>query len=391
MNFKDIYDEIVTNKENHDKGYYNCIPFEGLDRLEAILPGIERATYYLLTSGTGVGKSKLIRYLFIHQPYEYLRNNPDADIKLDILYFSLEESKKKIILSEISKYLFSKYGLVLNIKDLQSVGRYNTISSEDLEKIKEAEEYVTDFLSKVRIYTNTRNPTGIYKKVRDFALEIGTYYTEDNTPLTPKEVESIKTGKGDSYKKIKYYKTYHPRHYVIVIVDHISLLTPETHLGRSLDLRQTMNLFSSEYCLHMRDKFGFIPVIVQQQMATKEAIEVNFKGDTIEQKLEPSLDGLGDSKNVSRDVNIALGLFAPNRFGIKEHSGYNITKLKDNYRSLLLLKNRDGESNLKVPLFFNGATDYFKILPRPDDLEGMNSVYNYISKLNQNKKEMNGK
>lgn len=295
MNFKDIYDEIVTNKENHDKGYYNCIPFEGLDRLEAILPGIERATYYLLTSGTGVGKSKLIRYLFIHQPYEYLRNNPDADIKLDILYFSLEESKKKIILSEISKYLFSKYGLVLNIKDLQSVGRYNTISSEDLEKIKEAEEYITDFLSKVRIYTNTRNPTGIYKKVRDFALEIGTYYTEDDIPLTPKEVESIKIGKGDSYKKIKYYKTYHPRHYVIVIVDHISLLTPETHLGRPLDLRQTMNLFSSEYCLHMRDKFGFIPVIVQQQMATKEAIEVNFKGDTIEQKLEPSLDGLGDS------------------------------------------------------------------------------------------------
>ena len=34
MNFNDIYSEIVQNKQNHDNGYYNCIPFIGLNRLE---------------------------------------------------------------------------------------------------------------------------------------------------------------------------------------------------------------------------------------------------------------------------------------------------------------------------------------------------------------------
>ena len=80
-------------------------------------------------------------------------------------------------------------------------------------------------------------------------------------------------------------------------------------------------------------------------------------------------------KNTKNDANIVLGLFAPNRFAIKEHYGYNIEILKDNYRCLSILKSRDGESNIKVPLFFNGAADYFKILPKSDDVESMNKVY----------------
>ena len=116
MDFKSIYDKLVINKQNHDSGYYNCIPFMGMERLEMYLPGIEQSTYYLLAAASGVGKSKLARYLFIHNPIVFLENNPDSGIELDILYFSLEESKEKILLAEISKYLFTKYGLTLSIK-----------------------------------------------------------------------------------------------------------------------------------------------------------------------------------------------------------------------------------------------------------------------------------
>lgn len=54
MNFKDIYNKIVKNKENHSQGDYNCIPFQDMGRLENVIPGIEKSTYYILTSGTGV-------------------------------------------------------------------------------------------------------------------------------------------------------------------------------------------------------------------------------------------------------------------------------------------------------------------------------------------------
>ena len=381
MDFKQILEKIVQNKKNHEDGYYNCIPFIGMSRLEEYLPGIEQSTYYLLAAATGVGKSKLARYLFIHNPIMFLEENPDSGIELDILYFSLEESREKVILAEISKYLYTKYGLVLSTKQLSSVGRYNSISAEDLEKVKEAEEYVENFLSKVEIFDNVRNATGIYKTVRDFALKVGTYYDKNDTPLTPEEVELVRTGNTESgtYKKISYYKKHNPKHYVIVLIDHISLLQPES--GETL--WQTMGKMSSNYCLHMRDKFGFIPVVIQQLAADKERVETNFQGDTIKEKLEPSLDGLGDNKTTARDVNVAIGLFAPDRYKITEHNGYNVLKFRDKYRSLNIMKSRDGIANKKLPLFFNGAVDFFKELPKSDDIEGMNRVYEYINQLNR--------
>ena len=379
MNFKDIYSKIVQNKLNHDNGYFNCIPFMGMERLEKYLPGIEQSTYYLIAAASGVGKSKLARYLFIHNPIMFLENNPDSDIQLDILYFSLEESKEKVILAEVSKYLYTQHKLNLSIKQLSSVGRYNVLSTEDLQKVQQSEEHVNNFLKRVKIFDNVRNATGIYKTVRDFALTIGTYYDKNDTPLTPQEVHNVKIGVGESYKKISYYKTHNPKHYVIVLIDHISLLQPET--GETL--WQSMSKMSSNYCLHIRDKFGFIPVVVQQLAADKERIEANFSRADLVQKLEPSLDGLGDNKTIARDVNVALGLFAPDRYKITEHNGYDITKFRDRYRSMNIMKSRDGIANKKLPLFFNGAVDFFKELPKVDELEKMRLVYEHINQLNR--------
>ena len=379
MDFKSIYDKLVVNKQNHDSGYYNCIPFMGMERLEMYLPGIEQSTYYLLAAASGVGKSKLARYLFIHNPIVFLEKNPDSGIELDILYFSLEESKEKIILAEISKYLYSKYNLVISIKQLASVGRYNVISSEDLVKVKLAEAHVRKFLDRVTIYDNVRNATGIYKTVRNFAMTVGTYYDKDGKPLTPEEVMQVTGGIGETYKKVAGYKLHNPKHYVIVMTDHLGLLQPES--GETL--WQTMGKMSSNYNLHFRDKFGFIPVVVQQLAADKERVDSNFQGKTIEDKLEPTLDSLGDNKTIARDVNVALGLFDPARYKIDNHNGYDITRLKDRYRSMNIMKSRDGIANKKLPLFFNGAVDFFKEMPRTDNMDGMNRVFEYVNQLNR--------
>lgn len=115
----------------------------------------------------------------------------------------------------------------------------------------------------------------------------------------------------------------------------------------------------------------------------KEKIETNFQGKTIEEKLEPSTEAFGDNKTTVRDANIVLGLFAPDRYRIQEHNGYDISFFRDRYRSLSLLKSRDGVANKKLPLFFNGAVDFFKELPKTDDIEGMRRVYEYINELNR--------
>jgi hypothetical protein len=159
-------------------------------------------------------------------------------------------------------------------------------------------------------------------------------------------------------------------------------LDTESDDGLRLTPWQTMSKWSSDYCLRLRDKFGFIPVNVQQQASAKEQVEYNYKGNTIEEKLEPSLEGLGDNKTTQRDANIVLGLFAPDRYNIEQHNGYDITFFRDRYRSMSILKDRDGIANKKLPLFFDGAVDFFKELPKADDNEGMRRVYNYVNQLN---------
>lgn len=378
MNFEDVFGEIKQNRQNHQAGYFNCIPFMGMERLERFLPGVEQDTYYLLTANSGVGKSKLARYLFIHNPYQYLKANPDAGIKLTIKYFSLEESKKKVILSEISRYLFTVHGITVSVKQLQSRGRYNTVSSDILEKIEEAENYVKEFLEVVDVIDNIRNPTGIYKYVRDFALTIGRYYDKDGVVMSQQEHDDIVSGRGEAYKKISYYKKDHPKHYVIILTDHISLLETEDGLSQW----ETIGLYSSKYCLRFRDKFGFSPVNVQQQASDKEKLQFTNAGKSIEEKLEPSLDGLGDNKTTQRDANVVLGLFAPDRYNILTHIGYDVGFFRDKYRCMTILKDRDGEANKKLPLFFNGASDFFKELPKSDDTVKMNAVYEYTRRIN---------
>lgn len=60
MDFKVVSEEIEKNKKNHEKGYYNCIPFMGMDRLERFIPGIEQETYYLLTASSGVKEKQIL-------------------------------------------------------------------------------------------------------------------------------------------------------------------------------------------------------------------------------------------------------------------------------------------------------------------------------------------
>lgn len=385
--FQSLYNKLETNMHNNREGYYNCIPFETMPRLQTFLPGIEQATYYGVTASSGVGKSKLLRYLFTHLPMAYVESEANVhNVEVDILYFSLEENKEKIVLSEISRYLRNAKNIHISVKKLKSVGRHNQLTSEELEAVAEARQYVEKYLEKVQIFDSIRNPTSIYMKTRDFAYKVGRYYDHDGILFTDEEMERVRTARDSAelLPRIAGYALNNPRHYVIVIIDHVSLLEEEKGLE---GLKQCIDRLSNNYCLKMRDRFGFTPVIVQQQAADKEKVQFTSQGKNIFEKLEPSLDGLGDSKTTQRDVNVFLGLFAPVRYGMENHNGYDITAFGDNYRALSVLKDRDGTPNIKVGLFFDGATDYFKEMPRVEDVAGMQRAKEVIRRLQASRRE----
>lgn len=61
--------------------------------------------------------------------------------------------------------------------------------------------------------------------------------------------------------------------------------------------------------------------------------------------------------------------------------GYDITKFRDNIRFLKVLVNRDGSMGGMCPLYFDGAVCQFEELPRPENKEALQQVYNYLTSL----------
>ena len=70
----------------------------------------------------------------------------------------------------------------------------------------------------------------------------------------------LTSGVEEERKLFDYYEPDDTDEYVFIIVDHVSLLDSE----RNLTLRETINKLS-EYMVICRNRYNYIPVIVQQQ------------------------------------------------------------------------------------------------------------------------------
>lgn len=322
--------------------------------------------------------------MFVRTPYNFIKNNPECGIKLKILYFALEESKEEFIDSLISARLSEEHGINVSTVDLRGMGE-KPISSTVLDKIKESQEYFKDLYDSLEVVDSISNPTGLYKYARNYSVENGEHYFKplpgkDLKQLNYKEYNSLDDPQKANYR-YSHYEQNDPNEYVIVITDHISLLSEERDgkLGVTLNKHQSISKWSAEYCRKQMTKhWKYTVVNVQQQSSDVEKQQYTFKGNSIQDKLEPSLSGLGDNKLTQRDALVVIGLFAPHRYGITKHNGHKVSDLSDNYRSLSVIKNRIGRSDLQIGLLFNGATNHFEELPHHDDVKKLNNTLNIV-------------
>lgn len=366
--FNSTLSEIERNQERAASGQVNCIPVS-FPWMSQYYPGVEQGTYQIITANSGCSKSQFTRYLYVINSYEFIKNNPEIDIKIKIFYFALEEKKEKFMMSIISYWLYIKHKKRVSIKELRSIGKPGEYLSQDIiDLVKQGYEYFSDLLNYVTVIDDCKNPTGIFKIVRDYNESRG-HWTKKTIEVDGKPKEINDTFVHDD-----------PNLYVITIVDHIGLLHKERMDGELLSLYDTIGLFSNRYAIELRNKYNNIIIVVQQQMPAQEKKQFTMKGQSIDEKLEPSLDGLNMNKATQQDADDVFGLFAPDRYQIEEYEGYDILRLQDHFRLLIKLKGRDGVSNLRVPLYFDGAVNYFRELPKPDDPK-MNQVYKKVESI----------
>ena len=366
-----LSERVINNlKERRDRllnGDINSIP-SPFKRFRDDLVGIEQAKFYMVTSKTKGGKTQFASNFFIYNSILYAYYNPEQ-VRVKIFYYPLEETPENIMERFMCYLLYTLSGnkYRINPKDLRSTNNDKPLPLEILELL-ESEQYkeIIQFFEDSIIFSTSTNATGVYKECKAYAEANGKVHTK-KCKITD-ELGQVKEVDG-----FDYYEPNDPKEYKLIFYDHISLIS----LERNMDLRQSMSKLS-EYFVLLRNRYGFTPIVIQQQ-AFHENIDA-FKMD----KLKPSLVTLADNKAIARDVDICLGIFSPYSYELREYMGYSIEKFKDNIRFLEVIINRSGQSNGMIALYFDGAVNYWKELPLPNDSNALQTIYNWMDKTKKN-------
>lgn len=289
------------------------------------------------------GKTSLLDDAFVLNPVEWVQSKFNKKgQKLHIIYRSMERSRNYKLGKWVVRKIFLDTGRIISLGKL--LGWTGRLSDDDYKLFLSYKDYIDDLSKIVHIIDGTDNPIGIATQLREHALENGIIEKVD-----------------------KYHKRYVPNDpsvVTIVIIDHIGLLKPTKEYPSKKARIDKM----SDELRYVRDFYGYTPVVVSQ--FNREIANINRirSGD-----VEPQLEDFKDSSNTQDDADVVVALFDPMRYKVEDPSGYDLSKLRDQwgakyFRSLRLIKNSYGEDDVRVGLGFLGQIGLFKELPKRRDM-----------------------
>lgn len=252
----------------------------------------------------------------------------------------------------VCRKIWMEYGVLLDINYVLSRGKYR-LSQEHYDLVINSLDYFDEMEDILYIQDIPENPTGIWHKELKYAAN---------------------NGKGlVDYKLEGDYVPNDPNLYTLIVVDHISLIKKE----RGFNTKDLIDKLS-EYMIILRNKLNFTPVIIQQlNRAGNDPTRIKMD------RMEPMLSDFKDSGNTVNDSNVCLSLFSPMRYEMEQHRGYKINPkdggLGPRYRSLQILKNRDGEADKTIGMEFIGEVGAFSELKKNSDMT--DAEYARINKI----------
>lgn len=348
MSFQDLAREVQLGLDGRNSG----IPM-GFNRLNRYI-GIRKSIYTLVGGLTGSGKTSFIDDAYVLNPFDwYISKKNTTDVKLKIIYRSMERSGTYKMAKWISRKIFMDHGTIIPVPKL--LGWTDKMTKDQHDLFLTYEDYIGEMNEIITIVSGPENAIGIAKHVNKHAMANGV-------------IEEI-----DEFNKV--YIPHHENEITLVVVDHIGLT--KTTKDQTTK-KQAIDKLSDEM-RYARDFFGYSPVLVSQfNRDISNPIRIK-NGD-----VEPQLEDFAESSSTQNDADVVLALFDPMRYKVSDPSGYDVDRLKDEFgakyfRSLRLIKNSYGEDDVRIGLGFLGQIGMFKELPRLKDM----SDYDYQSIVNK--------
>lgn len=337
MSFDNLKKEVQYGMDGRNNG----IPM-GFNRLNRYI-GIRKSMYTLVGGLTGSGKTSFIDDAYVLNPFDwYISKENKTNVKLRIVYRSMERSGTYKLAKWISRKIFMDEGFIIPVPKL--LGWTEKMTKDEHDLFLMYEEYAEKMKEVITIIGGPENPVGIAKELKEHALQHG-------------KIEQV-----DQYNKI--YIPDDENEVTLVVIDHIGLLKTTTAQPTK---KQAIDKMSDEL-RYARDFYGYSPVVVSQFNRDISSPMRLKNGD-----VEPQLEDFADSSSTQNDADVVLALFDPMRYKVEDPSGYDLNKLRDEFgakyfRSLRLIKNSYGEDDVRIGLGFLGQIGMFKELPKQRDM-----------------------
>ena len=371
-NLDNVYALLKENKKNIEEGRINGIPFP-IPQFSDCYPLIKQGQYILISSITKGSKSQFTNYAFIFETLFYAMEHPDL-VRAKFLYFNFEESQEDILMRFMSYCLYKFDKIRISPLFLQSPNEKHLLSNDVL-RLLESDRYkaIFTFFDEHIEFCEARTSIAMDIKIKEYA------YSHGSATYKTSYYKDKETNSTHETKSIDVYTPNDPLEYVFIIYDHISLV----QLVQGQTLLQAIGEVSKKN-VYYKNVFKYIPIMIQQQSKELGGLEANKQG-----RIRPSSNFLADNKSTANDCTQFFGLTDPAAFEVPEYFGFNIKRLGHNFRILELIANRSGEANKMVPLFFDGAVNYFGPMPLPDEQDKLERVYKHIEDINRKQSEEN--
>jgi hypothetical protein len=350
MSFKEILNNEVKRGQ---EGLNISIPFNSLPKVSNYID-VRKSVYTLLFSFSGAGKTMLTNNMYILDPIEYVLDNPEKNIDISIIYFSMERHPKFAFQKWLSRKIYRETGTLIST---------NKMFGWKDQRMNEYEQglydtylpYLEKLESNLHVISGAKTPEYIENYLDKYAKAIGRFEKDGENTIF---IEN------------------NPNMITLVVIDHQSIIEPSAaYPNKKAAIDRTSTILQK-----FRDTCYFSPVMVAQTNRS-------FGGKiSRNEDAEPTADDIMDSSRPEKDADLILSIYDPYRFKIfTGPSGHDINQCIDDYganfyRYLKIIKSSYGPDQIGFPLAFHGAIGDFQEFPKI--VEGVQltaDVYKYYT------------
>lgn len=340
MLYNEVLNDLVAKRELKLSGGFNGIPFP-YERFRDNITDIEPGSYIGVLGASGVGKSKFTRATFLYHTLDFSAANK---YPVKILYFALEDPRKKIYKLMMCHYLYTRQKYSIGLMQLESKGDF-TLPTEAIERVKADAEFFSWIDKNVLIVDDCVTPDSIEARCDKLREKID------------------------------------PNDHVIVIIDNYANLVPDEGKKDWDAVRYfSRNIVRQKFCKEYN--WTTIAVLQEDIETEKNRFRSIASGRTNIGSLEPNGSSIGNAKIVVQDLFYAMGIFNPWKYELVKYpnnKGYDIDILRHNFRGINMFKNNEGGDMVsnRIGLFFD-KHEVFRQMPTTDDEATLKKIYDKV-------------